>query len=87
MSTENIYEMFTRFGGAGFSVKRNSWSHPRAAARVISAGGVTNGAVPGLPPYQQLPGAKKLIAMAAISYHGETAQVQELTSPATFARD
>jgi len=85
MGTENIYQMFTRLGGAGFFVKRNSWSHPRAAVRVISVGGLTNGALPGLPPYHQPPGAKKLIAMAAISYRGEPAQVQELTSPGTFA--
>jgi hypothetical protein len=31
-----------RLSGAGFYVKRNSWSHPRAAARVISVGGLTN---------------------------------------------
>jgi hypothetical protein len=66
-------------------VKRNSWSHPCAAARVISVGELTNGALPGLPPYHQPAGAKKLIAMAAISYHGEPAQIQELTSPETFA--
>jgi hypothetical protein len=62
MSTENIYQMFLRLGGAGFYVKRNSWSHPRAAARAISVGGLTNGALPGLAPYHQPPGAKKLIA-------------------------
>ena len=82
---ENIYQMFTRLGGAGFFVKRNSWSHPKAAARVISVGGLKSGTLPGPPPYHQSPGAKKLVAMAAISYRGEPAQVQELTSPGTFA--
>ena len=85
MAAENIFQMFTRLGGAGFFVKRNSWSHPRAAARVISVGGLTSGALPGPPPYHQPPGAKKLVALAAISYQGESARIQELTSPGTFA--
>lgn len=86
MSDENIYQMFTRLGGAGFFVKRNSWSHPQAAARVISVGGLlASGTLPGSPPYHQPPGAKKLPVLAAISYRGESARVQELTSPGTFA--
>ena len=85
MPAENIYQMFTRSGGAGFFVKRDSWSQPRAAARVISVGGLTGGTLPGPPPYHQPAGAKKLIVMAAISYRGEPAQIQELTSPGTFA--
>ncbi len=85
MNAENIFQMFTRLGGAGFFVRRNSWSHPRAAARVISVGGLTTGMLPGEPPYHQPPGAKKLKVMAAISYRGEQATVQELTSPGTFA--
>jgi hypothetical protein len=85
MAAENIYQMFTRFGGAGFYVKRNSWSHPRAAARVMSVGGLTSGALPGPAPYHQPPGAKKLLVMAMISYRGEPAKIQELTSPGTFA--
>jgi len=85
MAAENVFQMFTRLGGAGFFVRRNSWSHPRAAARVISVGGLTSGVLPGPPPYHQPPGAKKLVALAAISYQGEPARVQELTSPGTFA--
>ena len=85
MDAENVFQMFARLGGAGFFVRRNSWSHPRAAARVISVGGLTTGVLPGDPPYHQPPGAKKLKVMAAISYRGELATVQELTSPGTFA--
>lgn len=85
MTVENVFQMFARLGGAGFFVRRNSWSHPRAAARVISVGGLTKGALPGEPPYHQPPGAKKLKVMGAISYRGEPATVQELTSPGTFA--
>jgi hypothetical protein len=85
MSDENIFQMFTRQGGAGFFVKRNSWSNPQAAARVISVGGLASGTLPGLPPYHQPPGAKKLSVLAAISYRGEIATAQELTSPGTFA--
>jgi hypothetical protein len=59
--------MFTRLDGAGVFVKRDSWSHG-TVAKVISVGGLTSGPLPGLPPYHQPPGAKKLIAMAAISY-------------------
>jgi hypothetical protein len=50
MSAENIFQMYTRLGGAGFFVKRNSWSHPRATARVVSVGGLTSGPLPGPPP-------------------------------------
>lgn len=85
MSSENIYQMFTRLGGAGFFVKRNSWSHPRAFARVISVGGLETGPLPGTPPYHNTPDGKKLKVLAAISYHGERAVVQQLTSPGTFA--
>ena len=85
MAAENIFQMFTRLGGAGFFVKRDSWSHPRAAGRVVSVGGLTSGTLPGPPPYHQPPGAKKLVAMAAISYRGESPQIQELTSPGTYA--
>jgi hypothetical protein len=85
MATENIYQMFTRLGGAGFFVKRDSWSHPKAAARVISVGGLTSGPLPGLPPYHQPAGTKKLLVLADISYRGEPSQPQELTSPGTFA--
>lgn len=85
MSDENIYQLFTRLGGAGFFVKRNSWSHPRAAARVISVGGLGNGTLPGTPPYHNTPDGKRLKVLAAISYHGERALVQELTSSGTFA--
>jgi hypothetical protein len=85
MSTENIFQMYARLGGAGFFVRRNSWSHPKAAARVISVGGIISGPLPGPPPYHQPPGSKKLIVVAAISYRGEPAIVQDLTSPGTFA--
>jgi hypothetical protein len=86
MEIENVYQMFSRLGGAGFFVKRNSWSHPRAAARVISVGGLTSGALPGKPPYHsEPPDWKKLKVLAAISYGGEPAKVQELTSPGTYA--
>jgi hypothetical protein len=85
MAAENIFQMYTRLGGAGFFVTRNSWSSPLAAARVISVGGLSNGPLPGPPPYHQPPGAKKLVVLAAISYRGEPATVQELTSPGTFA--
>ena len=85
MPVENIYQMLTRLGGAGVFVKRDSWSHPRAVAKVISVGGLTGRSLPGLPPYHQPPGVKKLIAMTAISYQGEPAKIQELTSPGTFA--
>jgi hypothetical protein len=36
MSAENIFQMYTRLGSVDFFVKRNSWSHPRAAARIVS---------------------------------------------------
>jgi hypothetical protein len=85
MPVENSYQMFTRLDGAGVFVKRDSWSHPRTVAKVISVGGLTSGPLPGLPPYHQPPGAKKLIAMAAISYQGEPEKIQELASPGTFA--
>jgi hypothetical protein len=84
MDAENIYQLFTRLG-AGFFVKRDSWSHPNAAARIISVGGQTSGPLPGDPPYHQPKGAKKLIVRVAISYRGEPATVQELTSPDTYA--
>jgi hypothetical protein len=84
MPVENSYQMFTRLDGAGVFVKRDSWSHG-TVAKVISVGGLTSGPLPGLPPYHQPPGAKKLIAMAAISYQGEPAKIQELASPGTFA--
>lgn len=85
MSAENVFQMFTRLGGSGFFVKRDSWSHPRAAARVISVGGLTSGKLPGPPPYHHPAGAKKLTVLAAISFRGEIATVQELTSPGTYA--
>jgi hypothetical protein len=85
MPVENIYQMFTRLGGAGVFVKRDRWSHPRTVAKVISVGGLTSGSLPGLPPYHQPPGAKKLIAMAGISCQGEPAKIRELTNPGTFA--
>jgi hypothetical protein len=85
MVAENIFQMFSRLGGAGFFVRRNSWSHPCAAARVMSVGTLTSGALPGPPPYHQPPGVRKLIVLAAISYRGEPPKVQELTSPGTFA--
>jgi hypothetical protein len=85
MAAENIYQMFTRLGAAGFFVKRDSWSHPRTVARVVSVGGLTSGDLPGLPPYHQPLGAKKLKVIAEISYQGAPAQLEELTSPGTFA--
>jgi hypothetical protein len=85
MPVENIYQMFTRLGAAGFFVKRDSWSHPSTAARVISVGGLTSGPLPGRPPYHQPPGSKPLIVMAAISYQGAPAKIEVLTSPGTFA--
>jgi hypothetical protein len=84
MDSENIFQMFTRLGGAGFFVRRNSWN-PRAAAKVLSVGGLTSGLLPGDPPYHQPRGQQKLHVQAAISYHGEPAAAQELTSPGTFA--
>jgi hypothetical protein len=69
----------------GSFVKRNSWPHSRVAAQVISVGGLTGGPLPGPAPHHQPPGAKKLVAMAKVSYRGEPAQVQELTGPGTFA--
>lgn len=85
MAAENIYQMFTRLGGAGFFVKRDSWSHPRTLARVISVGGLTSGPLPGPPPYHQPAGNKPLVVMAAISYRGAPAKIEVLTSPGTFA--
>lgn len=85
MPVENIYQMFTRLGAAGFFVKRNSWSHPRTVARVISVGGLTSGPLPGSPPYHQPPGSKPLVVMATISYQGAPAKREVLTSPGTYA--
>src|ERR1700730_955000 len=83
---ENIYQMFTRLGGAGFFVKRDSWTHARTAAKVISVGGLTGGALPGTPPYHaDGPGRKKLVVQAAISYQGQPPRIEELTSPGTYA--
>jgi hypothetical protein len=84
MDAENIFQMFSRMGGAGFFVRRNSWS-PEAAAEIVSVGGLEKGALPGPPPYHQLRGAKKLKVMAKISDRGEVPTLQELTSPGTFA--
>jgi hypothetical protein len=53
VSAENIYQTFTRLGGAGFFVKRNSWSHPGTVGKVVSVGGLTSGTLPGDPPYHQ----------------------------------
>jgi hypothetical protein len=44
-------------------------------------GGLTSGSLPGLPPYHQPPGAKKPIAMAAISYQGEPARSKNSRVP------
>ena len=85
MDSENIYQMFTRLRGTGFFVRRNSWSHPKAAAKIVSVGGLSAGTLPGAPPYHQPSGAKKLKVMAEISFHGERATLQELTSPGTYA--
>lgn len=86
MNRENVYQMYTRLGGAGFFVKRNSWSHPRAIAKVVSIGGLTNGPLPGTPPYHNL-GAKlgSPKVMAEISFQGEPSQLQELSCPGTYA--
>lgn len=86
MSKETIYQMYARLGGAGFFVKRDSWSHPQAAAKIVSIGGLTSGELPGKPPYHNQGGklgSPKVIA--EISYRGEPPQTQELRSPGTYA--
>ena len=86
MDRENIYQMYTRLGGAGFFVRRNSWSHPQAAARIISVGGLTTGLLPGDSPYHhQGPKLGYPKVLAEISYRGEPPQTQELSSPGTYA--
>lgn len=86
MGSENIYQMYTRLGGAGFFVKRDSWSHPGTAARVVSIGGLTTGLLPGKPPYHNQGGklgSPKVIA--EISYQGASPRQEELTCPGTYA--
>jgi hypothetical protein len=85
MTMENIYQMFTRLGGAGFFVKRNSWSHPGTVGKVVSVGGFTSGTLPGDPPYHQPRAAKPLVVQALISYQGGRSTLQELTAAGTFA--
>lgn len=78
--------MYTRLGGTGFFLKRNSWSHPKAAAKIISIGGLASGELPGKPPYHNQDGklgSPKV--MAEISYRGEPPQTQELSSQGTYA--
>ena len=84
--SENIYQMYARLGGAGFFVKRYSWPNPKAGARVISVGGQTSGALPGkVIHHTERPDWEKPKVVAAISYYGEPASMQELTSPETYA--
>ena len=77
--TENVYQMFQRFGGAGFFVKRNSWSHPRSVARVVSVGGIQSGLLAGTPPYFDNPEV-----LADVAFQGQILR-QKLSSPETFA--
>src|SRR5262245_61728866 len=85
MSKENILQMFTRLGGAGFFVKRDSWSHPDTVAKVISVGGLASGTLPGDPPYHQPRGWKPLVVQALVSYQGARPMPQVLTGAGTFA--
>jgi hypothetical protein len=82
---ENIYQMFTRLGRAGFFVKRNSWSHPRTVAQVLTVGGLLEGVLPGKPPYYQDASRKNPVVIARISYQGQLPIEEELTSPGTYA--
>lgn len=84
--SENIYQMYARLGGAGFFVKRYSWPNPKAGARVISVGGQTSGALPGiLLHHAESQDWEKPKVIAAVSYYGEPASMRELTSPETYA--
>lgn len=85
MPSENIFQMFTRHGGAGFFVKRNSWSHPFTVAQVLSIDGLASPPLPGKPPYYNKPNHRPLQVLAKISYQGATPREEELTSPGTFA--
>jgi len=85
MAYENIYQMYTRLGGAGFFVKRNSWSHPRTVAKVVSIGGLTTGPLPGEAPYHSQPKLGSPKVVADISYQGAPPRREELTCPGTYA--
>jgi hypothetical protein len=83
---ENIFQMYTRIGGAGFFVKRDSWSHPHTVARVVSVGGLTAGPLPGRAPYYTDAAKKRSpTVMAEISYQGTAPRLEELPCPGTFA--
>jgi hypothetical protein len=76
----NIYQMYVANGNrAGFFVRRNSWSHPRSFARVLSVGGMVEGPIPGLPPYFGNP-----VVKARIWYRGRET-FGSLSCPGTFA--
>jgi hypothetical protein len=86
MERQNLYQMYTRLNGAGFFVKRDSWSHPKTVARVVSIGGLTTEPLPGEPPYHNQGGklgSPKVIA--EICYQGAAPRRQELTCPGTYA--
>jgi hypothetical protein len=83
MPVENSYQMFTRLDGAGVFVKRDSWSHPRTVAKVISVGGLTSGPLPGLPLYPTA-GSQKANCDGG-NLLSEPAKIQEFASPGTFA--
>ena len=76
----NIYDMFVSLGRVGFFVRRNSWSHPNAAAKVLSVGGLEAPPLPGKAPYYGNPQV-----MAEISYRGEEAGIEELRCPGNFS--
>lgn len=86
MERENIYQMYTRLGGAGFFVKRDSWSHPKTVARIVSIGGLTTEPLPGKPPYHNQGGklgSPKVLA--EVSYQGQASKAEELSCPGTYA--
>lgn len=79
MAEENIYQIFIRHGKAGFFVRRNSWTHPRTVAQIVSVGGRESGPLEGAPPYYKSPEV-----IADISYQGRLSR-EKLTSPGTYA--
>lgn len=86
MGKENIFQMYTRIGGAGFFVKRDSWTHPKTIVRVVSVGGLTSGPLPGDPPYHGTgPKMRSPKVMAEISYQGAAPRLEELSCPGTYA--
>lgn len=72
--------MFHRIGDVGFFVKRNSWTHPKTVAKVISVGGKRHPPLDGEPPYYN---RQNVTAIA--SYQGNRTLLEDLSCPGTYA--